>query len=256
MTIDSVLEHLKPREIVYLLVAAAAVLAIVLIIALKGLGGLLSRFGLIKIGPVQLHEADDKSDKHINSVKFLMVLSKQAEYINQRRDIKNSIMPDQMRYAESVSVEIRGMLLKAFASAARSEMENRGCESGNDSDDYHMYRLCIRIMHEDMREWMREAFRENHFSEKTQIDFDRYVATKIADGLQVAAEVLDDLYRGKTISRSRISHENEKIMGELKTKIESIFREARRVSIDAEAAIERARIDYEAFLAEATKESL
>lgn len=245
---EDALSKMTPGE----LVAALVVTGLVATTLIVAVGRVLARYGRVAIGPVSLDPIRASDGQCISSVAFLMVLARQAEYINQRRDIKQSILPDQMRYAEAVSADIRGMLLKAFSDAMHSYAV-ADSQTVVDSLDYHLYRISLRIMHEEMREWIRECFRENHFQERTAVDFDRYVQTKIADGIQVATETLDDLYRGQTITRRMVSGINAGIIVEIRGKIESIFREARRIAIEADAAIESATADYNAYVEEQTR---
>lgn len=251
---QELINHMSPVELSIVLVLAGIVIVVVIIALTKSLNRLLSRFSSVQLGSLQLGSSDDQNDKKepcINSVKFLLVLARQAEYINQRRDIKQSVMPDQMRYAESVSTDIRGLLLKTFSAAMHKECSDGGCDdSVLESSDYHLYRLSLRIMHEDLREWIRECFRENHFHERNEADFERYIKAKVVDGLQVASETLDDLYRGKIMTRRKVSAANALIAHELQEKVEAIFREARRISLTAEAAIQEAETSYNAYAEE------
>lgn len=177
---------------------------------------------------------------------IVLVLKKQAELVNKVRDLSSNILPEQMKYAESKATEIRIVLQKAFFKLLADIKDS---EEFNylESEDYHVYRLCLRSIYEDLKDYVRICFRENHLSDKTESDFKEYVNLKIDDVFQKTTELLNELYKGKIVTRSMVHKSNQDILPILRVLLSEIFYKAREISISTQEQITKEEDEFDAF---------
>lgn len=180
---------------------------------------------------------------------IVQILKKQADMLNAVNEIRHSIVPQQMRFAESKSADSRGVLQKAFLALMDSERAAGRCPSDNfvDTIDYKMYWMCLRIVHEDVREYLRICFRENHLADKSEAEFRNYVANVKKEVIQNASDTLNELYHGTIITRAMIYEENKKVIPILESYIEETFNHARDVAIRALADIRLKQGEFDSY---------
>ncbi len=209
-------------------------------------------------GGVEFGDKQPEQPAHANCVHgrdIVVLLKKQAEMINEVHDIKDSVIPEQMRFAESKAVELRGMLQKIFLGLLQDEADSGRIQQDKqyvEYDDYHLYRLCIRSIYEDMRDYIRVCFRENHLAVKTEAEFRIYVSTKTDEMVQKSTDLLNDLYHGKVILRSVVYSANQQHMQEIRDSIASIFGQARDIAIKAVTESTQKEQEFETYFSEKT----
>lgn len=207
------------------------------------------------VGGVEFGEKSPEQPAHANCVHgrdIVVLLKKQAEMITAVRDIRDSILPEQMRYAESRAVELRGLLQKTFLGLLQDEAESGRIANQNhvQSDDYHMYRLCMRAAYEDMRDYLRICFRENHFASKSEQEFRAYIAAKTDELCQNTTDLLNDLYHGKIISRATVYEANKRLAPQIRESLADIFQQARTVAISACLESDKLEQEFETYFSE------
>jgi|GEM_PF-5833192 len=177
----------------------------------------------------------------LHSRDIVLTLRRQADMINRCRDIRDSVLPEQMKYAESRYMEIKGLMQKIFLQLLEENAVQDGIDVGNivSSEDYHLFRLCMRSIYEDLRDYVRACFRENHLASKIEDEFRIYSGLKADELIQKASDMLNDLYRGTTVSRTHFHEEIKTVLPEIKKIIEDMFRHARSVSARSATEIER-----------------
>lgn len=212
--------------------------------------GKISRVGKdgIEIGPFT--KTPPSPHARCQNVKdVFIVLKAQADMINRVRDIKDAVLPEQMRFAESVAVEIRGILQKTFLGLLEKVTTANGSPSLNLvlSSDYHLFRLCVRSIYEDQRDYVRLCFRENHLSDKTEAEFRAYIDTKTDEIIQKTTDLLNDLYRGELVSRVELYEANRKTLPEVREAIARIFQHARDTATKANQEAIKLEKEFEAY---------
>jgi len=181
---------------------------------------------------------------------IVMVLKKQAEMINAVHDIRDSVMPEEMKYVERRGADLRGMVQKAFLRLLDEEIAAGRLEDRNivDHEDYRSYKLCVKAIYDDFRDFIRIAFRENHYALKDEKEFRSYVENKIDEIIQRATDALNDMYRGRLVDRSRVYKENQRVMPEIREVLSDLFWNARAVSLNAEAKCKALKKEFEEYL--------
>jgi len=139
---------------------------------------------------------------------------------------------------------MRGAMQKTFLGLAKDS------QSLVDTEDYHCYRLCLRAVFEDFKDYMRVCIKENHFTSKTEQEFRAYTALKIDAILQIATDTLNDLYHGKIISRATLYKENQKIVPDIRVMLTEIYFEARNIATRAEVEVDQQERAFDLYFTE------
>ncbi len=188
----------------------------------------------------------------IHGKDIVMVLKKQAEMINAIHEAKACIIPEQMKYAEGRGADLQGLMQKNFLHLLDEEIE-----AGNlvdlsilDHEDYRSFKLCLKAVYSDILDFVRIAFRENHYSEKDEKEFRIYVDNKVNEIIQKATDGLNDMYRGRLIQRSRVYKENQRIISEIREILSDVFWQARAVAHKAKDDCKKIEKDFEDYLDE------
>jgi hypothetical protein len=191
---------------------------------------------IIKIGGVEIGKEGQLSPhtKCVHNGDIVKVLAAQSEMLNNVNYTKQMIMPNQMRYADAVITESKGLMQKTFLNLLGQEEP----EQGVSSVDYNLYRLCLRTLQEDLKEYYKACFRENHLAEKSSVEFKVYIDHATADIVQKATDSLNSLYKGQIVSRVALYEANKIIIPAIKDQIEDVFRNGRDVAIKAEVDIQ------------------
>lgn len=217
MSIIDLLAQMSWQELLVsgFFIAGLTVLAAYLIIYI------LKKVGLIRIGAFQIGSSTDLMD----------LLHKHASMIHKIRDIQMNILPQQLRYAEAKSIESRGLLQKTFLSLVEDKCKEDDCYT--ETSDYRTYKLCLRVLHDELRIYYNDMFIQNHLAEKTEEEFRDYCELCAAQILQIGTDILNDLYKGDTISRASIFNANKDIVDVLKDHIMDTIIYARHVAMKA-----------------------
>lgn len=234
--------------VVFVSAAWAFVLAIVYLIKK-------ARFKKVSTEGVEFLGKDgtEKTNPHaacVHGRDIVMVLKKQAEMINAVHDLHDGVMPEQMKYAESRGADLRGLVQKAFLHLLDEEISAGRLEDRNivDHEDYRSYKLCVKAIYDDLRDFIRVAYRENHYAMKDEQEFRAYVDNKVDEIMQRATDALNDMYRGRLVDRSRVYKENQRITPEIREVLSDLFWNARAVSLKAEAECKALENDFEEYL--------
>ena len=99
------------------------------------------------------------------------------------------------------------------------------------SEDFRLYKMCLRIITDDMREYFEMIFRENHLAEKTEPEFQIYVDNSTKEIVQMATDTLNEFYFGKTITRMAIFKANKEITHEIEQHCGQILHGARNIAM-------------------------
>jgi len=104
--------------------------------------------------------------------------------------------------------------------------------------DQNHYSLLVYRMEKDIKSLIRKWFKENHFAERTEMEFKAYTEEKIIQILQRVSFYLDENYNGFTLTREKLHKEHEKeFIIYAKLKFKDAFDNARQVSIEKERII-------------------
>lgn len=212
--------------------------------------------GISKIGPIELTKKTLLRKSFMkNSNDIMIILKKHAEMINTVRDIKLNVIHLQMRYVDSKSIECRGIMQKLFLKLVEDEHSKAGYESNSlvQNDDYRMYRLCLRILTEDLRDFYEECFNVNHLAEKTENEFRDYCHVIGVEVIQKSTDILNDLYQGKFVSRPLIYSANQKIIPDMMEISTDILTHAREVAIKAKNDVARLESEFDSWFANYTE---
>lgn len=107
-----------------------------------------------------------------------------------------------------------------------------------DLKDQHHYSLLVYRMEKDVKSLIRKWFKENHFAERTDLEFKAYTEEKITQILQRVSFYLDQNYVGFNITRKQLREEHEKeFISYASLKFKDAFYYARQISIEKDKMI-------------------
>lgn len=212
--------------------------------------------GISKIGPIELTRRTFRRKSIVkDNGEIMIILKKHAEMINAVRDIKNNVIHLQMRFVDSKSIECRGIMQKVFLKLIEDEHSKAGCESNSivQNDDYRMYRLCLRILTEDLRDFYEECFNVNHLADKTENEFRDYCRVVGTEVVQKATDILNDLYQGEIISRPLLYSANQRIIPEMLDISTDILTHARDMAVKAKNDVARLESEFDSWFQNQTE---
>lgn len=104
--------------------------------------------------------------------------------------------------------------------------------------DQHHYSLLVYRMEKDIKSLIRKWFKENHYAERTELEFKAYSDEKITQILQRVSFYLDENYVGFKISREVLKNEHQKeFISYARTKFKDAFDNARYTSIEKDRIV-------------------
>ncbi len=135
----------------------------------------------------------------------------------------------QMNYAEQKIDQIRSSLQLLYLEL----LEKKGITKVVGSISYNFYRLVLKEVQIEILKKYRQAFRENHFDEMTEIAFMGYTNDKFDFFRSETIEIMNNLYfYEEDISREELFKELQSHMPRLKEMFVEIFQSARQISLD------------------------
>lgn len=93
-------------------------------------------------------------------------------------------------------------------------------------------RLIWEALNKDCKDYFRHCVRENHFTQKTELEFKAYVDEQTNELVETITEFLDLYYDPVIISNEELFERNKLIMPEIKSEISGLFYLARSISAD------------------------
>lgn len=223
-------------------------IVVIILVLSASLVYLIKKGNVSKIGSVTIG-GTNKAPPHAtcpHSRDILEILSKQSEYINNVRDIRQSVIPQQMRFMDSKSIETRGIMQKTFL-ALQEKITNDHNIPQVETFEYQTYKTSLRIVHQDMREYFLECFRENHLADKSESEYRAYAEMCANEIIQNTTDILNDLYRGSIVTRSIIFEENKTILSKLRENIIDVYNHARAIAIKAEQDIKHQKDAFDTY---------
>ena len=194
-----------------------------------------------RIGPMEMGKEGKQHTAHytcIHAKDILDVLHRQAEVLNEIRDLRAALIPTQMRRIDAIVMESKGILQKTFVSILQDKLDEEfPGQYAIDTRDYQLFRMSLSTIEVVVKDFYKACFQANHLAQKTESDFKDYISYCSAQIIQTVTDSLNDLYRGDVLKRSLLYKENQKIIPELKDKIEEGYMYAREITIDMEKQI-------------------
>ena len=136
---------------------------------------------------------------------------------------------DQLNYADQKLDQIRLKLHGVYL----SELRERGAIELVQNPSFITYKYILKDIKKEMVTKIRYFFRENHFSDISEYDFNIYINEKYDYLASELTDMLNDAYQIKIdIPREELFKLNMKYLLDIKPYIVDIFQNAREVSID------------------------
>lgn len=141
---------------------------------------------------------------------------------------EKTILAEQMAVVASANAKIMFIIRKAFLDIAQSER------------DISAYGDILLTAKEEVKDYIRKWLRVNHYTSKSEIEFQDYINSKIKDLLDVVTYHLDRKYKDSffTIPRADVcAHNESKVIPEAQKIWEKMFRDCREISRNNEELI-------------------
>jgi len=112
--------------------------------------------------------------------------------------------------------------------------EIMGMEDGamKHPESIHYKALTGSILNRDCKDYFRHCVRENHFHEKTEIEFDYYVNEQINQLIGILTGEMDLYYTPIIISNEALFKRNQEIISTIKADITKLFYRVRSITVD------------------------
>jgi len=163
--------------------------------------------------------------------KDLLIFLNESSRLFQEKHTINFVsqIKDQMNFAEQKVDQVRLKLHSIYL----SELKIRGSAELVQSNSFVAYKFLLRDLQREMLCKLRYFFRENHFDELSEVEFNNYINGKFEYLVSEMTSMLNDVYYNKeVISREDLYKLNLEYLSDIKPFIIEIFQFARNVSTD------------------------
>lgn len=162
------------------------------IISIKGTAAL--QWGKTKIGLGGNPKKISTNPKKRSCADCIFIILSKREILGDKRlEIRNSILKDQMNFAEQKLIEIKTDLLQEY----RRELTNRrnnNLDLNKEDRDYKVYKGALIESLGLVKDEVRKSFKENGFEELSGNQFSNYVKDKVISLLSIATIYVDNEY--------------------------------------------------------------
>ena len=186
-----------------------------------------------------------------NVTDIILVLKKVAEVGEKVFIIKYvDTMREQMIYCENRAIVLRGLIQKVFLGALSDLIRS----SGKDVDDlighrdYKYYSLCLDKLFVTILAYIKASLGENHYTDISEVDFDRYASEKCDAILQMAIDLLNTVYDGHELTRPMLYQANMANSDSMRSLTYDMFLNARRITQEKVKLMEVLEIEKDKYI--------
>lgn len=175
-----------------------------------------------------------------------------AERVLAHNNVMNKIWPycleKQMRIYEEREVTAIGMLVSEFVSL----VEEKGLEDEEIEDETSRFRSHICNAMNVVKEHIRRSFRNNHYYEMEDAEWETYLKMKAKSLTDVVSGELDKFWRSPHLSRSELKVIGQNNYRDFEQLTFEMFRKAKQISVNAYETQQEEEAKYQSFMAYAT----
>lgn len=176
------------------------------------------------------------------------IVQKTTEYAEKRQELKAELLTDQMRFYEETEEEVIGTLKALFLSLLSDKV-------GKDISyvqhpEYIAYTATLKAISADVKDYIRETFRANHYAEKTPDEQQAYVNKKETVVTQKVTEALNSFWRGQVVTREELYKVHHKRMDGFQAFVTEVYNQAFTLSREYAKEVERLEKSYRDYIAE------
>ena len=209
------------------------VVLIVLIIVLYLISVLTGRAFKLKIGPIDLSLGGEKQAIQPKKLKcnkenmVKMLLTSKEKFDHESLNIEQSILKRDLAMAEQKLIQVKNILMFAFANILKTKMEENNI---NTHKDYRSYQILLTMLLKSLKDNIEETFISNHFDSMSEEQWKRYVDGKAQFLLDTKTDFLDNMFGENTsITRYELKLENSKYYEQLREIFRQIYIEAKEI---------------------------
>lgn len=238
----------KPLDFIALGVAVLIVVVpVMLLVKFFTSGGGFFRAGSVEVGgngkkkPKPCHA----TCPHVGDV--MQVIANTTALAEERNQIKFDVVENQMKYFEELELEMRGEYQRVFINLLDELCP--GIEVAQ-HPEYLSYVATLGVVGRELRDWYRTVMRQNHLALMTPQEWLDYKARKCLVVTQRGTDLLNQYWRGKTVTRAALYKRNNSdvVKSRLEEAVNGAFEAARQESVNAEKKIAEASAQYERWL--------
>ncbi len=217
--------------------------------------------GNIKVGPTSKEE----KKKNLNNIycynskcnleKISSIFYKRDEIYKSIDELKNSILGEQMRIAETKIEVIKETDMSYFLDFMCEKLTGLTKDNIRQDDNYLSYVNLTYILYDiTVIKILRNSFKENHLNDKRESEWHEFKTEKINYILKKMNKILDIHYlRNGIVSRTEIdSYMEIHFVSQLKEVINEVFDDTRKISKEINDKIIQKRIQLDELLDEIT----
>lgn len=166
--------------------------------------------------------------KHAKDV--IILLNETNKIIVQKMEIRYyETLKQQMSFAEEKAAVVEGLLLKVMIGI----IQQKNIPAPVETEVFGGYKVILNVVHNDLINKLRIAFRENHYAEMPEMDFLDYVDRKVDYMILSGTSSMNELYYFQApVNREELYKANMDKVHELKMHFMEAFMQARKVAIN------------------------
>lgn len=223
------------------IVLSIGVVLVMTLIAFTGLLYVMNRFRIKpkEIGPIKF--LNEESAKKFTDSLLLMdelksEIQRQVYFIEYVE-----ILRRQMRVIELKTAEMIDMMRGTFVDLVSAHI---GKEKAYESDTVQRYKIMTDFIEIVINKTMRTAMRENHLTERTDIDWRDYLQSKVKDMMRVIDDTITSIYMTDVVSLHELKEMNKAKSYEFSKIIQDMLEQAREISRSGKKRIDNLKKDY------------
>jgi hypothetical protein len=151
------------------------------------------------------------------------------------------ILRRQMRVIELKTAEMIDMMRGTFVDLVSAHI---GKEKAYESDTVQRYKIMTDFIEIVINKTMRTAMRENHLTERTDIDWRDYLQSKVKDMMRVIDDTITSIYMTDVVSLHELKEMNKAKSYEFSKIIQDMLEQAREISRSGKKRIDNLKKDY------------
>lgn len=113
---------------------------------------------------------------------------------DEKNRLINSILKDQMNFAEQKLIEIQALLLNAYSEELIKKRSKTEYDYVEESNQSKLYYGLLRDTLWSVKDEVRRSFKENHFATLDEFEFTRYVRDKVTAIMSQSIQHMTNLY--------------------------------------------------------------
>lgn len=178
---------------------------------------------------------------------IMEIIHRTIDYSEKRLEVKTNLVGRQMKYYEEVEEEIAGSFKRTFLALLSTKLETE-VESLAQHPEYMAFIVTLKAISLDLKPYIKNCFKSNHYATQTQEDQRIYIDRKRALIIQKVTEYLNLYWRGTVVTRTDLYKANHKEIRIYENYLEEIFNRAFMLAREASDTLLHLEEEYKKYI--------